>query len=233
MAEESRKIFFSYAREDSEFVLRLVKELRFAGADVWLDQLDIGPGEHWDAAVETALRVCPCQVIVLSPEAVSSQNVMDEVSYALEEHKQVIPLLYRDCTVPFRLRRVQWVDFRIDYTSGLRDLARALGVKDAYSVLAPPVSPKERTQPLQAGIPAQEAAQPAGVAESPRRAVGTAEAANQEQGRRQVEQFGAAASQPRIWPEPESKAKIFWIVGLILVAIVLLIWGTIVGPPQH
>jgi len=159
MAGETTKTFFSYARADSEFVLRLVKELRAAGADVWLDQLDIGPGEHWDSAVENALRMCPRHVTVLSPEAVSSQNVMDEVSYALEEHKQVIPLLYRDCSIPFRLRRVQWVDFRRDYSSGLRDLARALGIKEAQSVLTRPVAPIESQQtpqgpqtPLSVGI---------------------------------------------------------------------------------
>jgi tetratricopeptide (TPR) repeat protein len=235
MAGETTKTFFSYARADSEFVLRLAKELRAAGADVWLDQLDIGPGEHWDSAIENALRICPRHVTVLSPEAVSSQNVMDEVSYALEEHKQVIPLLYRDCTVPFRLRRVQWVDFRRDYANGFRDLTRALGIKDAQlvpapqvvpmkeapAIPAPPVKPIEATQrPSEPGIQAEADAQAAPVVEQPPHEVGTGEAARQKGGGRKVEQAGAAASEPRIWPD----AKVLWIAGVVVVALALGIW---------
>jgi len=40
--------FFSYARDDSEFVLKLATELREQGINLWLDQLDIEAGERWD-----------------------------------------------------------------------------------------------------------------------------------------------------------------------------------------
>jgi len=130
MPDPTPTTFFSYSRTDSKFVLRLATDLRNAGAKVWLDQLDIGAGQLWDSAIEAALRASPRQVVVLSPEAVNSQNVMDEVSYALEEHNQVIPVLYRDCQIPFRLRRVQHIDFRTDYNRGLRDLLKALGVME-------------------------------------------------------------------------------------------------------
>lgn len=33
--------FISYSRVNSEFVVRLAKDLKAAGFDVWLDQLDI------------------------------------------------------------------------------------------------------------------------------------------------------------------------------------------------
>jgi hypothetical protein len=51
---------------------------------------------------------------------------MDEVSYALEAKKLVIPILYRECTIPFRLRRLQYIDFRNDYQSGLSHLLKVL-----------------------------------------------------------------------------------------------------------
>ena len=54
--EERKHFFFSYAREDTEFVLRLAKELRAVGAKLWLDQLDIFGGQHWDRAVKGALE---------------------------------------------------------------------------------------------------------------------------------------------------------------------------------
>ena len=35
----AQKTFFSYSRDDSEFVLKLAKDLRAASVNVWLDQL--------------------------------------------------------------------------------------------------------------------------------------------------------------------------------------------------
>ena len=118
--------FFSYSRSDSEFVLKLGQDLKAAATTVWLDQLDIDPGRRWDDAIQDALSRCQRMLVVLSPASVESTNVMDEVSYALEEKKLVIPVLYRDCTIPFRLRRVQHIDFRSDYQSGLNHLLTVL-----------------------------------------------------------------------------------------------------------
>jgi len=119
--------FLSYAREDAEFVLRLAKDLRVGGAGVWVDQLDISPGQRWDRAVEDALAKCLELVVVLSPAAVESTNVMDEVSLALEDGKTVVPVIHSQCKVPFRLRRLQYVDLSLDYKAGLDRLLETLG----------------------------------------------------------------------------------------------------------
>lgn len=121
--------FFSYSREDSEFVLRMAGDLKATGANVWLDQIDILPGQRWDDAVERALADCPRMLVVLSPASVHSMNVMDEVSFALEKGKTVIPILHRECVIPFRLRRVQYIDLRRDYDHGLAELLKILGVE--------------------------------------------------------------------------------------------------------
>lgn len=120
--------FLSYAREDAEFVLRLAKDLRAGGAGVWVDQLDIAPGQRWDRAVEDALAKCLQLVVVLSPAAVESTNVMDEVSLALEDGKTVVPVLHSQCKIPFRLRRLQYVDLSLDYKAGHDRLLETLGV---------------------------------------------------------------------------------------------------------
>jgi TIR domain len=85
-------------------------------------------GSTLDRAVEDALTNSPRMLVILSPASVSSTNVMDEVSFALEEQKTVIPVIHRDCTVPFRLRRVQHVDFRQDYARGLQELLKTLAL---------------------------------------------------------------------------------------------------------
>jgi TonB family protein len=133
MGSPVQTAFFSYCREDSEFALKLAEDLKSAGAHVWIDQLDIEPGAPWDRAVEEALENAPRMLVVLSPVSVNSDNVRDEVSFALSRHKRVIPVLYRDCEVPFRLARLQHIDFRPDYTRGLRILLRALGVAEGVS----------------------------------------------------------------------------------------------------
>jgi len=122
--------FLSYAREDSAFALRLAADLRAAGANVWLDQLDIRPGRQWDREVEQALARCSEMLVILSPAGVDSSNVMDEVAFALEERKTVIPVLQCDCRIPFRLRRLQHVDFRSAYEVGLQALLSSLAVDD-------------------------------------------------------------------------------------------------------
>jgi TIR domain len=121
--------FFSYCRDDSEFALRLAEDLKAAGANVWLDQLDIEPGMPWDRAVENAVTNCPRMLVILSPTSVKSDNVRDEISFALSKQKRVIPVLYRECDVPFRLARLQHIDFRTDYARGLKVLLRTLDVE--------------------------------------------------------------------------------------------------------
>src|SRR3982750_2543729 len=96
----SKPAFFSYAREDSAPALRIASDLKRLGASVWLDQLDIRPGRKWDREVETALDSCMQMVVIVSPAAVASDNVMNEVVYALEERKTVIPMIVQDCRIP-------------------------------------------------------------------------------------------------------------------------------------
>jgi TIR domain/Gram-negative bacterial TonB protein C-terminal len=118
--------FLSYARVDADFALRLAADLKAKGANVWMDQIDIRPGKQWDREVECALGACSEMLVILSTKGVDSSNVMDEVSFALEERKTVIPIIQSECRIPFRLRRLQRVDFRTDYAHGLKILLDTL-----------------------------------------------------------------------------------------------------------
>lgn len=127
MPTDAPAAFFSYCREDSDFALRLAEDLKAAGAPVWMDQLDIEGGQEWDSAVEDAVVRCPRMLLILSPASVKSKNVRNEIAFALDEGKTVIPVLYQDCAVPLQLRRIQHIDFRADYTRGLKALLKTLG----------------------------------------------------------------------------------------------------------
>jgi DNA-binding SARP family transcriptional activator len=140
MRPDENAVFIAYARSDSQFVLELATALRAAGANVWVDQLDISPGTRWDQTVEEALDCCGHVLVVLSPAAVESPNVLDEISYALEAHKEIIPVLHKPCQIPLRLRRFQYIDLTGSYDAGLQRLLASLGVK-APAQPAEPVAP--------------------------------------------------------------------------------------------
>ena len=135
-------IFFSYSRKDAqEFAFRLANDLRSAGANVWIDQLDIPPGKNWDEEIEKALNASRYVLFIASEMSVSSQNVLNEIYYAVDENKTEIPVLFHDCAIPFRIRRFQYIDFTGDYNSALNRLVKYLELQ----VKNEPVAPAQET----------------------------------------------------------------------------------------
>jgi hypothetical protein len=141
------KIFFSYSRFDASFALKLAKDLRAANLSVWIDQMDIPPGAQWDLTVEEALRACVAVLVILSPKAVGSRSVMDEVSFALDGNRKILPVVYKTCEIPFRLRRLQQVDFTSDYSTGLLALTKAFELSPGPTLEPPPLPPAEPPEP--------------------------------------------------------------------------------------
>ena len=133
--------FISYSRVNSEFVVRLARDLKAAGYDVWLDQLDIPKGARWDDAIEAAVERSSTFMIVLAPESIESQNVKDELSYAIDSGKHILPVVIRPCKIPLRLRRFQYVDFTDKpYKESLADIKRLLSNSQR---LTQPLAPEE------------------------------------------------------------------------------------------
>lgn len=122
-----QRIFFSYSRIDSsDFALRLANDLRKSNTKIWVDQLDIKAGEIWDVAIENALKVSDCILFIVSKKSVISKNVLDEVYYALDINKPIIPVLTGNCEIPFRLRRLQYIDFTGNYEHAFKRLLESL-----------------------------------------------------------------------------------------------------------
>jgi len=151
-------LFFSYARADAGFALKLAESLRSAGAHLWIDQLDIREGDHWDHAAEQALTRAGSLLIIFSPDAVESKNVMGEVSFALSKNKRIVPVLYKPCKIPYRLERLPHVDFTGLFDHGLERLLSHLAIKSVPGEHLPqpyPPAPEKKlnqwTQPV--GIP--------------------------------------------------------------------------------
>jgi len=152
VTEKKRHTFISYSRINKEFALKLARELKAAGFPIWLDQLDIPTGTRWDDEIEKALRECGIFMVILTPASIASDNAKDEIGYAIDHGKRILPVLLEDCEIPLRLRRFQYVDFtRMNYTEGVRSakelLARLIEEESAPTVTKIPASKERLTQP--------------------------------------------------------------------------------------
>ncbi len=125
--EKKRRTFISYSRINKDFALKLARELRSSGFDIWFDQLDIPAGSRWDDEVEQALEDCEIFMVILTPASSSSDNVKDEIGYAIDTGKRILPILLENAKVPLRLRRFQYVDFtKKDYDEGVEGAKKLL-----------------------------------------------------------------------------------------------------------
>ena len=123
-------VFVSYARLDQDFVLQLAQALKERGVSIWIDQWDIPAGANWDRSIDDAIRNSNKFLIVLSPAATASENageVGGELRRALEQHKEIVPVLYRPCEIPRQLLEIESADFSGGLNKELVDsLAREL-----------------------------------------------------------------------------------------------------------
>jgi TIR domain-containing protein len=122
-------VFICYAREDEQFVFTLATCLKDRGVPVWLDQWDIPIGANWTRSIDRAIYDCTAFLIILSQDAVDSDDVQGEWLTALDERKPIVPVLHQNCRMPPRLRVFQRVDFtsrRPDDEATLAKLLRVL-----------------------------------------------------------------------------------------------------------
>lgn len=125
--ERQRSTFISYSRINEAFALELAKELKSAGYLVWLDQLDIPTGARWDDEIEKALSECGIFLAILTPAFIASANAKDEIGYAIDHGKRILPVLLEECEIPLRLTRIQHVDFtKMNYRDGLNSAKELL-----------------------------------------------------------------------------------------------------------
>jgi hypothetical protein len=117
----SPQVFISYARADAQFATMLTQDLESEGYDTWLDRTDIKTGTRWDDEVAKGLAASQVLIALLSKASTASQNVKDEIGYAIDHDRRIVPLLLEPCEIPLRLSRVQYVDFTaLGYEAGLQ-----------------------------------------------------------------------------------------------------------------
>jgi hypothetical protein len=110
-------VFISYSRRDSEFVDRLAAGLTEHQRDVWIDVRGIEDGQVFPDAIRTAIEGADSFVYVITPESAHSRHCAQEVDYAQQLSKRIIPILRRpvaDDELLSEIRYRNWIPFQDD-----------------------------------------------------------------------------------------------------------------------
>ena len=124
-------VFVSYSRRDSEFVGHLVDSITARGKQVWLDTEGIADAEVFPEAIKRAIEGSDAFVFVITPSAVESAYCENEVEYAREMQKRIVPVLrdpVPDPELPAEIRDRNWIPFTEDgeFDAGVSRLLNAL-----------------------------------------------------------------------------------------------------------
>ena len=135
------KCFLSHTWTDHGFAKYLYKRLtRFGGMQVWIDEREIAVGDSILARMAEGLQTSDAFIIVLSPDAIASENVQLELERALimrrDDGKKILPVLIRDCTVPPFLTGTLYADFRDErrWEGALKELVRSIRTPSVRAV---------------------------------------------------------------------------------------------------
>ncbi len=125
------KIFISHSAKDKSLAGRLALDLRATGLEVWYDSDAIHVGDSIFEKIEQGAH-CDFMLVVLSPDAVASWMVKQELLMFLNEERRrgcalILPILYKDCQIPPLLEGRHYADFRENYETGFAELQTSLG----------------------------------------------------------------------------------------------------------
>lgn len=121
------EIFLAHANQDRGFTIQLAEDLRRHGVSTWYSERNIGGARRWLAEIGEALERCDWMIVILTPAALKSDWVYDEVAFALGERRyrnRVIPFVVKKCEpkkLIWALANVQAINAR-PYENGLRKL---------------------------------------------------------------------------------------------------------------
>ena len=110
-APQNKDIFISYSHKDKRFVKNLAENLSKNGNKIWWDFDALKGGQDWQNEIEKGISKCKNFLVVLTEDACKSEWVANEIAYAQQKGKRIIPLHLKSCDIPIGLIRKQYIDF--------------------------------------------------------------------------------------------------------------------------
>jgi TIR domain len=80
-------VFLSHARKDAGLARQLAARLARGGFSVWLPEEQIEPGDNWAKKIGKALEDSQIMVILLTPRALESDLLRQDIDFALFSRK--------------------------------------------------------------------------------------------------------------------------------------------------
>lgn len=124
-------LFVCYAHDQRDLVVREIDWLREQGFEVWFDEA-IEAGQRWSEDLALAIEGCAAMLFFMSPRSLSSRYCLDEIHFALECDRPIVPVEVEPSELTPGLRlslggthrifmhRMSAEDFRSKLASGLQ-----------------------------------------------------------------------------------------------------------------
>jgi len=96
---EKAYVFVSHAHKDGNRIFPEIRSLHKAGYRIWYDE-GIDPGNEWPEEVAKALAGATLFLVFISPAAVQSQNVRNEINFSLNRQKSFLAVYLEDTKLP-------------------------------------------------------------------------------------------------------------------------------------
>lgn len=118
MSPQPLKAFLCHSSGDKLAVKKLYALLGSRGYQPWLDEVDLLPGQDWEAEIKKAVRDCHVVIVCLSNSSITKAGfVQKEIKFALDVADEqpegriyIIPARLEECPVPARLQKWHWVN---------------------------------------------------------------------------------------------------------------------------
>jgi formylglycine-generating enzyme required for sulfatase activity len=128
LAQRTATVFVSYSHRDTPMAQRLLHDLQAQGHACWIDLAGIKGGDEWMQSIRDGINNSYAFVILCTHQALASRWVRDEILWARQKEKLIIPLLLEDVTKDdnfFGLHTYQGI-FMQDYALALAQLLQVL-----------------------------------------------------------------------------------------------------------
>lgn len=94
-----RQVFISYSSKEARQANEIVDALEKQGIECWIAPRNIRVGSNYTKDIPSAIRECPCFLLVLSRNSQDSKWVNKELTRAINQDKRIMPLLIEDFSV--------------------------------------------------------------------------------------------------------------------------------------
>ena len=127
-----RRVFLSYAQPAEDVARDIAEALRTAGLHVWFAEWELAAGDSIAERIDAGLAASDVLVVLLSPAAVASRWVDQELCAARSREVRdraiaAVPALIGDCEIPRPLSKRAYLDLRSDREAGIHRLISQLG----------------------------------------------------------------------------------------------------------